>query len=63
MTIDKALEKLQDKLNHGEGSHESELETAIRLGVEALKRIKYYREELERNKILKVHLLPGETED
>jgi hypothetical protein len=61
MTKDEAIEKLQDKLNHGEGSHESELETAIRLGIEALKAVKQLWSSDPEARIPK-SLLPGETE-
>ena len=63
MIIEEATEILDHYWHQPMQSPTLEQLMAIKLGIEALKRIKYYREELERNKILKVHLLPGETED
>jgi hypothetical protein len=63
MTIDEAIELLKVAIEgFPVGDCSEQYYKAMELGIEALKRIKYYREELERNKILKVHLLPGETE-
>ncbi len=60
MTIDKAIGKLQEELNYGEGSHERELEDAIKLGMEALKRLQVDRSNMA---FYGQSLLPGETKD
>jgi hypothetical protein len=62
MTIEEAIQVLKEHSEDEIEVSDKELLHALSLGLEALKRIKYYREELERNKTLKVHLLPGETE-
>jgi hypothetical protein len=54
MTIDQAIEWLQDELPSVEKMGRTSLYAAIKLGIEALKRYKFLREITE-------DLLPGET--
>ena len=60
MTPEQAIRILTDELNYGEGSHELVLEHAIKLGIEALKRLREMRHS-------QYHLpyppLPGETNE
>lgn len=63
MTIDEAIKILNIWEVEGEFGDSKLLDEAEKLAIEALKRIAYYREELQRLKILKVGLLPGETDE
>ena len=60
MTINKAIEILQQDLDDPGSVDISDLNTAQQLGIEALKREKEWRQRYEP---LNPQLLPGETED
>ena len=60
MTIDEAIKRLQNELNHGFRCGYEDLDKAQRLGIEALKRL---QEQRSRTIIDEDDLLPGETEE
>ena len=60
MKLEKAIEILQDNIFEIEPSDPQDQEDALKLGIEALKRVQFYNSEL---KVLAPPLLPGETED
>lgn len=62
MNIDKAIENLQQELELGGPTiADKELDEALKLGIEALKRVKFQRAEWRLNATFLS--LPGETED
>ena len=60
MNLKKAIEILQSYLRGDEPDYDPDLPDAIRLGIEALKRVKYQHDD---NEFVPDFLLPGETED
>lgn len=59
MQLPKAIEILLDLLGEGPQFPPDDRRDAVRLGIEALKRVQFYNREL---KVLNPPLLPGETE-
>lgn len=60
MTIDEAIELLQNEVNHGFRCGYEALNVAFKLGIEALK----WKKEFQRYAFPPLHtLLPGETEE
>lgn len=60
MTIDEAIDELEEHLQEGGSRLVLKKEEAIKLGIEALKRIKEARQE---HRKLGLFPLPGETKD
>jgi len=60
MTIDKAIQILSDEPETLDWENEPQAIEALKLGIEALKRVKYVRETYQKSSYV---LLPGETED
>lgn len=60
MKLTKAIELLQAELAYGEGSHEADLENAIKLGIKA---IEWRLREEKRQPYLAYSPLPGETKE
>ena len=60
MTIDEAIEILKDYLRGDEPDNAPDLPASIRLGIEALKRVKAYK---EAHVGLHYEPMPGETKD
>jgi len=60
ITLEKAIEILTIHNDHNPNFTDAERREAHKLGIEALKRIKHYREEYFS---LADHTLPGETKD
>jgi hypothetical protein len=60
MTIDKAIEILQEDLNHLQEERSPAVNGALKLGIEALNRLKVLRLVIN---VPYTDLLPGETKD
>lgn len=60
ITLNRAIEVLSESAYAGATTHNQEFKEAEKLGVEALKRVKAYR---NRADIRKSFLLPGEKEE
>lgn len=60
MKIEKAIENNEGLVRHGGWLNGKDNVGAIKLGIEALKRIQYAREHFS---LVQTNLLPGETED